>query len=233
VNKVLVRLRALNQMVGLSAEAYNVVLEEVEGKERKLPIVIANEQAQSIALGLQKRRATRPITHELMVDILEWAAIELLEVVIRDLKEGVYYADIVLRMGDEVHTFDARPSDALALAVRWNIPIYVMEHVLEEGGIAEEDIRSFFEQLEQLSVQQAESVVGTSEHSTPADKYKHLFETKSESELETFFRELPLSSLSTGQIKQLITQAIQKEYYLLAALFQDELNRREGDQVQN
>ncbi len=232
MTKIPVRLRALNQMVGLSAEAYNLVLEEVGGKERKLPIVIDHFQAQSIALALNKRRAPRPLTHELMVDILEWAGVEAVEVVIRDLKDGVYYADIVLRVGEEERAFDARPSDALALAVRWDLPIYVMEHVLNDAGIDEEDIRSFFEHLERMSQQKGEE-----QRPQPAggstEEFKHLFETKSESELENYFRSLPLKSLSTETLKHLISRAIQKEYYLLAALFQDEINRREGGQAQN
>ncbi len=213
-----------------SSEAYHIILEEEEGG-RKLPIVIDPLQAQSIARALQDVPMPRPLTHDLMVEILRWAGVDLVEVYIHTLRDGVYYADMVCVRDGEEHVFDARPSDALALAVRWGVPIYVKEEVLKEASLSPEDIESFLRQLETLG-RQAMGEEAEEEARGEDDDVKRI-ETMGEGELETYFSPDRLKNYSTDQIKRLLHHAIRKEYYLLAALFQDELNRREGGSQEN
>ncbi len=211
-----------------SSEAYHIILEEEEG-DRKLPIVIDPIQAQSIARALQDVPMPRPLTHDLMVKMFRWAEIEISEVYIHTLREGIYYADITVVHDGEEHVFDARPSDAIALAVRLDVPLYVNEDVLKEASLSPEDVESFLQQLEKLG----KEVAGEAEsEEAPVSDLKRM-EEYSESELENYFTPERLKNYSNEQIKRLLHRAIQKEYYLLAALFQDEINRREGSRQEN
>jgi uncharacterized protein len=104
--------------------AYALLLES-EGDKRKLPIVIGAFEAQSIAIALDKMtRPPRPMTHDLFASVMESHHIKLTEVLIRDLQDGVFYAVLVFAKGDDVRMTDARPSDAIALALRADCPIY-------------------------------------------------------------------------------------------------------------
>lgn len=130
-------------IIGLSTSpssggAYALVLGEVEGN-RRLPIIIGAFEAQAIALELEKIQPPRPMTHDLLRDALEAVGTEVLDVVIDELREGTFFAKIrYIHDGDEGQ-LDARPSDAVALAVRVDAPIYVAPAVLEEAGIPTED----------------------------------------------------------------------------------------------
>jgi hypothetical protein len=130
-------------IIGLSTSpssggAYALVLGEIEGN-RRLPIIIGAFEAQAIALELEKIQPPRPMTHDLLRDTLEAIGAEVLDIVIDELREGTFFAKIrYLHDGDEGQ-LDARPSDAVALAVRVDAPIYVAPPVLEEAGIPTED----------------------------------------------------------------------------------------------
>ena len=130
-------------IVGLSTSpssggAYALVLGEVEGN-RRLPIIIGAFEAQAIALELENIQPPRPMTHDLLRDLFETVGAEILDVVIDELREGTFYAKIrFVHTGDESQ-LDARPSDAVAVAVRVGAPIYVSPSVLEEAGIPTED----------------------------------------------------------------------------------------------
>lgn len=111
-----------------------VLLREADG-ERFLPIWIGGVEAQAIAFALQGTVTPRPLTHDLMRDILEGLGIVVTRVVICDLRDGTFYADLVLdNAGNEV-TVSARPSDAIALAVRIGAPLFASEDVLDEASI--------------------------------------------------------------------------------------------------
>ncbi|ROL61924.1 hypothetical protein D9V86_03280 [Bacteroidetes/Chlorobi group bacterium ChocPot_Mid] len=124
-------------VLGLSASpasnnAYALILKEVEGN-RRLPIIIGAFEAQAIALEMEKVIPPRPMTHDLLKSLIDSFGAFLSEVLINELKEGTFYAKLIFEdMGIEI---DARPSDAIALAVRCNAPIYVSEDILEETGI--------------------------------------------------------------------------------------------------
>jgi bifunctional DNase/RNase len=143
-------------IIGLSTSpssggAYALVLGEVEGN-RRLPIIIGAFEAQAIALELEKIQPPRPMTHDLLRDTFEELDVEVTEVVIDELREGTFFAKIRYRHDGEEHQLDSRPSDAVALAVRVDAPIYVAPMVLDEAGIVAEDesgISSITQQAEE------------------------------------------------------------------------------------
>ncbi len=114
--------------------SYAVVLGEMNGT-RKLPIVIGSAEAQSIAIALENIEPTRPLTHDLMKNFMMAFEVELLEVVVSDLQEGVFYAKLVCFTEKQTIEIDSRTSDALALAVRFHCPVFVYEHILESAGV--------------------------------------------------------------------------------------------------
>ncbi len=130
-------------IIGLSTSpssggAYALVLGEVGGN-RRLPIIIGAFEAQAIALELEKIQPPRPMTHDLLRDSLEAVGAEVMDVVIDELREGTFFAKIrYVHDGDEGQ-LDSRPSDAVALAVRVDSPIYVSPSVMEEAGIPTEE----------------------------------------------------------------------------------------------
>jgi bifunctional DNase/RNase len=121
--------------------SYVLILSEVNGKMR-LPIVIGNFEAQSIVIVLEKMIQKRPLTHDLFLLFIEKFGIVATEVLIHKLEEGVFHSVIKLSDGVSVREIDARTSDAIALALRFDCPIYVYEHVLGAAGIYAEDDHS-------------------------------------------------------------------------------------------
>ncbi len=119
-------------------QASGIILKEQSG-ERALPIVIGEYEAQSIALALEHLNPPRPITHDLMANILRMLDLSLDSVIITELKDNTYYAIIRLRRDVEIIEIDARPSDAIALAVRLDSSIYVKEQVMDEASYIPED----------------------------------------------------------------------------------------------
>lgn len=139
------------EVVGLtsspqSSGAYALILQETGG-DRRLSILIGQETAQSIALELEAIRPPRPMTHDLMKTIIEVLGVNLVDVTITELKEGTFYA--VINLDATPTEIDARPSDAIALAIRCGAPIYVFEAVLTEAGI-QVDEEEFFDDDEEL-----------------------------------------------------------------------------------
>jgi len=130
-------------IIGLSTSpssggAYALVLGEVDGN-RRLPIIIGAFEAQAIALELEKIQPPRPMTHDLLRDAMEAVGAEVVDVVIDELREGTFFAKIRYVHDGEEGQLDARPSDAVALAVRVDAPIYVAPSVMEEAGIPTEE----------------------------------------------------------------------------------------------
>lgn len=130
-------------IIGLSTSpssggAYALVLGEVGGT-RRLPIIIGAFEAQAIALELEKIQPPRPMTHDLLRDLFDAVDADVTDILIDDLREGTFFAKIRYVANGKEHRLDARPSDAIALAVRADAPIYVMATVLDEAGIPAED----------------------------------------------------------------------------------------------
>lgn len=114
--------------------AYALVLAEEEG-ERRIPIIIGGVEAQSIAIKLEGLEPPRPLTHDLFLNFARAFTIDLMEVVIYKLEEGIFYSELVCFKNNEVIRIDSRTSDAVALALRFNCPIYTYEEILSKAGI--------------------------------------------------------------------------------------------------
>ena len=132
------------EIVGLtysesSTGAYVLILGD-KLSQRRLPIVIGSAEAESIAVGIEKHRNGRPHTHDLFLRFAKEFGVEVMEVVINRFRDGVYYAMLVCKQGDDLTMVDARPSDAIAIAVRAGCEIYAYETVMEEAGIIMEDM---------------------------------------------------------------------------------------------
>ncbi|NJC25189.1 bifunctional nuclease family protein [Neolewinella antarctica] len=137
MNKIELRVMAISRSVTQSTN-YAVVLGEREGA-RRLPVIIGSQEAQAIAIAIEGLEGSRPMTHDLFKNTLDILRTEMREIIINDLREGVFFARLVLNRNSEIIEVDSRTSDALALAVRFDCPIYTYAHILEEAGITLED----------------------------------------------------------------------------------------------
>lgn len=192
------------EIVGLSysqtqSGAYALVLGESAGT-RRLPIIIGGFEAQAIAIELEKMTPSRPLTHDLFKTFCETFDIQVNEVLIYNLVEGIFYAKLVCNDGTKDVEIDARTSDAIALAVRFNCPIYTYEFILKSAGIVLDD----------------ETTGLTSNVESEA-------EVKEGEEVVT---EGSLQSKSTEELKNLLQTALDEEQYETASRIRDELNNR-------
>lgn len=178
-----------------SANSYAIVLGEKNGN-RRLPVIIGAFEAQAIAIELEKMKPARPLTHDLFKNFADAFELRLEEVVISDLKEGIFYSLLHCRNGNNIKDIDARTSDALALAVRFNCPIFTFEHILETGGMV-------FEPEEEQRMPD-ESPVAPQQ-----PKRRKGFDAKTDEELQKMMQE-----------------SLQNEEYERAAQIRDELERR-------
>jgi len=127
------------EILGLSSSpstggAYAILLKETNGGGRRLPIIIGAFEAQAIALEIEGIKPPRPLTHDLLKQTIDNLGAVVLEVVIDELRENTFYAKVILEVSGLTNEIDARPSDAIALAVRSNAPIYVAETVLDAAA---------------------------------------------------------------------------------------------------
>jgi len=147
---------------------YAVVLGEQEGV-RRLPIVIGGFEAQAIAVAMERMTPNRPLTHDLFKDTLETFDIQLREVIINNLLDGIFYARLIcVKEGEEIE-IDSRTSDALAMAVRFECPIYTYEFILDAAGVILEDNEDAIDTTKPVkkttTKADVKSVVGLSGHS--------------------------------------------------------------------
>ncbi len=192
------------EIVGLSysqtqSGAYALVLGESAGT-RRLPIIIGGFEAQAIAIELEKMTPSRPLTHDLFKTFCETFDINVNEVLIYNLVEGIFYAKLICNDGTKDVEIDARTSDAIALAVRFNCPISTYEFILKSAGIVLDD-----ESAGIASNVEAEAEV---------------------KEGEEVVKEGSLQSKSTEELKNLLQTAIDDEQYETASRIRDELNNR-------
>ena len=178
-----------------SSGAYILILGD-KNSQRRLPIVIGSAEAESIAVGIEKHKNGRPHTHDLFIRFAREFGIEIMEVVINRFRDGVYYAMLVCKQGDDLTMVDARPSDAIAIAVRLGCEIYAYESVMEEAGIIMNDIE------EQTGDQSEGDLINKGTSKTSLDLL----------DLET--------------LKELLQEAIDNEDYQKAAEIRDEINSR-------
>jgi len=131
------------EILGLSSSpatggAYAILLKEVDGKKR-LPIIIGAFEAQAIALEIEGIKPPRPLTHDLLKQLTDSLGATVLEIIIDELKDNTFYAKIILEVSGFSQELDARPSDAIALAVRTQAPIYVAETVMDAAAFVPAD----------------------------------------------------------------------------------------------
>ena len=192
-------------IVGLSYSqtqtgAYALVLGEVSGK-RRLPIIIGAFEAQAIAIELEKMTPSRPLTHDLFKTFAETFHINVTEVIIYNLVEGIFYAKLICNDATQHdYEIDARTSDAIALAVRFTCPIYTYEFILSSAGIILED-----ESLPEAR----EGEIG--------EEVKQHVSGRDDNEYH---------GKSTEELKTLLQTALEDEQYELASKIRDELNNR-------
>src|SRR6516225_7171124 len=140
MKKIELEIVALSHSI-TQTHSYAVVLGEINGL-RRLPIVIGGFEAQAIAVALEKMHPSRPLTQELMKNFISAFTIDLQEIIICDLQEGIFYSKLVCVSEHDTVEIDSRTSDALALAVRFGCPIFTYEHILDRAGILMEDSSS-------------------------------------------------------------------------------------------
>lgn len=140
MRKIEMQIVALSHSVTQSHN-YAVVLGEEEGV-RRLPIVIGGNEAQAIAVAMERMTPNRPLTHDLFKNTLETFEIELREIVINNLLDGIFYAKLICEFNGDVIEIDSRTSDALAMAVRFGCPIYTYEFILEAAGVVMQEDES-------------------------------------------------------------------------------------------
>lgn len=177
--------------------SYTLILGEENG-ELKLPVVIGSYEAQSIALVIEGLTPQRPLTHDLMFDTFTKYSIVLKEVVIDQLKEGVFYAKLLTVQNGEEHAIDSRTSDAIAMALRAKCPIYTYKNIMDNAGILYD--------ADEVADMEAE-------RSKPANEPK-VKDTNT------------LNSLTLVDLNTELEKAIQIEDYDRAAVLRDEINKR-------
>lgn len=133
-----IRLTIIGLSSGQSNGSYTLILGEEKGR-RKLPIVIGSFEAQAIAIEIEKIVPFRPMTHDLFVAFAQTFSIQVLEVMIYNLVDGVFHAKLICEMEGNEYEIDARTSDSIALAVRFKCPIYTTPEIMQEAGVVFED----------------------------------------------------------------------------------------------
>ncbi len=133
MNKVRLDIMALSHSVTQSHN-YAVVLGEENGK-RRLPIVIGGFEAQAIAVALENMTPNRPLTHDLFKNTLDAYEIDVKEVIINNLLDGIFYAQLICEQDGNIMQIDARTSDAISMAVRYGCPIYTFDFIMESAGV--------------------------------------------------------------------------------------------------
>jgi len=194
-------------IVGLSysqtqSGAYALVLGEVNGR-RRLPIIIGAFEAQAIAIEIEKMTPSRPLTHDLFKSLADTFNLSIQEIIIYNLVDGVFYAKLICTDGRATHEIDARTSDAIALAVRFNALIYTYEFILASAGIViEGNDFLFLENMDSIAKEPDADITPTS--------------SKSQG----------YGDLTLEELQQKLQQAIADEAYEKAARLRDELNKR-------
>lgn len=149
-----------------SGGAYALILNEIDGS-RRLPIIIGTFEAQAIALELERIKPPRPMTHDLLRSVIQGFGSYVKSILISELRDGTFFAQVTLEADGKDLELDARPSDAIALAIRFDATIFVSSVILDEAGITSEaKIESSPEQTVEMSTTTKESPVGDSRVST-------------------------------------------------------------------
>lgn len=205
MKKIELEIIALSHSVTQS-HSFAVVLGEVDGT-RRLPIVIGGFEAQAIAVALDNMKPSRPLTHDLMKTVCDTFALELQYIYISKLLDGVFYSNLVFSNSIETSEVDSRTSDALALAVRFECPIYVNENILEEAGVEADATTEGIPASESDLEKKIEELTATPPTKPGASSN--------------------YSIMSSEELNEALQHAIDHEDYERAARIRDELNKRQ------
>ncbi|NGF58189.1 bifunctional nuclease family protein [Parapedobacter sp. SGR-10] len=200
-------------IVGLSysqtqSGAYALVLGEVQGN-RRLPIIIGGFEAQAIAVEIEKMTPSRPLTHDLFKSFADSFQIQIEEVLIYNLVDGIFFAKIICKSKDISIELDARTSDAVALAIRFECPIFTYDFIMSSAGIVIES--NDFAFLENISNPVSGDIA---QEDIPQPPKKE--------------EASPYASLSLEQLEKTLQKAIENEQYETAAKIRDEIEKRQG-----
>jgi len=194
------------EIIGLSysqtqSGAYALVLGEVNGR-RRLPIIIGGFEAQAIAIEIEKMTPSRPLTHDLFKSFADTFEIKIEEILIYNLVDGIFFAKLICNDHGKEVEIDARTSDAIAIAVRFNCPIYTYEFILSSAGIIiEGNDFAFLENMDSDSKD-----IGSKEKDNP----------------------ISYSTYSDEELKEKLHKALEDEAYEKAAKIRDEISRRKS-----
>jgi hypothetical protein len=185
--------------------AYALILSEEDG-ERKIPIIIGGFEAQSIAIALEQEiKPTRPLTHDLFKSFAERFNIIVKQVIIHKLVDGVFYASLICERDKIEEIIDSRTSDAIALALRYNAPIFIYDSILKKAGFT--------------------AAISGSSKKLSEDNWIQNFDTKKSNKKEEIG---DLKKLSITKLKTLLTKLVNQESYEKAAYVRDELSKRKS-----
>jgi bifunctional DNase/RNase len=198
MKKIELEIVALSHSI-TQTHSYAVVLGEVNGL-RRLPIVIGGFEAQAIAVALEKMQPSRPLTHDLMKNFMSAFSIDLHEIIICDLQEGIFYSKLVCSTENDTVEIDSRTSDAIALAVRFGCPVYTYENILESAGILMEDTESKTKKkkIKQEVIIESDTPVGNED----------------------------LKTMTLEDLNNLLNEVLDGEDYIRAIAIRDEINSR-------
>lgn len=196
---------------------YALVLGEVGGN-RRLPIIIGGAEAQAIALELENIKTNRPMTHDLFYQFANQFHILLEEVLINDLEEGIFYARLQFDHEGQMHEVDSRPSDAVALAVRFGAPIYVLESILDEAGVVLEESEVEGNEGDEFSLAEIES-------SDPLEE-----ETQEPISAPRKRKAKGTLPENLEELNKLLEDALSREDYENAARIRDKMDRLKDDE---
>lgn len=182
--------------------AYALVLNEVNGS-RTLPIVIGAFEAQSIAIALEKEiKPPRPLTHDLFKSFADRFQIVIKQVIIHKLVDGVFYSSLICERDNIEEIIDTRTSDAIALATRFNAPIFTYENILDKAGI-------YLKMKDELSPEKDDIIIESIIEEPEIEKEKNIY-----------------AKNSLKELNEKLNKAVQNEDYELAAKIRDEINKR-------
>ena len=198
MKKIELNIVALSHSVTQSHN-YAVVLGELEGK-RRLPIVIGGFEAQAIAVAIENMTPNRPLTHDLFKNAFDGFNIEVKEVVINNLLDGIFYAQLVCEGPSGTVDVDSRTSDAIAMAVRYGCPIFTYEFIMENAGVVLDD-------------KEEEEISGDS-------KTEKISKVNKPDSYESY---------TVGALNKMLEDILNNEYYEKAAKIRDEINRRKAN----
>jgi uncharacterized protein len=195
MKKIELEIVALSHSI-TQTQSYAVVLGEINGL-RRLPIVIGGFEAQAIAVALERMSPSRPLTHDLMKNFMLAFNVDMHEIVINDLQEGIFYSKLVCSSENDTVEIDSRTSDALALAVRFGCPIYTYDNILDQAGVMMD---------EELNAPKQEISANV-----PFDNT-----SKNES----------LRTMSLEDLNTLLSEVLESEDYIRAIAIRDEIKSR-------